>query len=74
MMREAVKAAYDVARADPTNYTQLPDWDQLPVDMRCAFITVFAAGGRAVYQLWERQRKTSDSVHQGSSVRVPGKE
>ena len=43
---EAVKVAYDKARMDSGNLSCLPGWDQLPTDMRCAFVTVFAEGIR----------------------------
>jgi hypothetical protein len=67
IFRTEVAQAYEQARADPSNYDKLPDWEALPVDLRCAFIHVYGAGAQYVLRMLE-QGKASDSVPKGAGV------
>jgi hypothetical protein len=44
---DKIKAAYAHARTlQPKEYPALPTWEQLPIEMREAFITMWTAGRR----------------------------
>ena len=66
--RNEVAGAYELARSDPSNYTKIPHWEALPVDMRCAFISVYTAGAKRSLAMLEEHKKVRDSIREGSGV------
>lgn len=50
--------AYEKARAESSDLVELPTWEQLDVEMRCALISVFHAGAQHGLDRMEKQLET----------------